>query len=84
MAVRKVTISVDAALLAKVDRIAGRAKLSRSEWLSAAADRTIRQMRLRSAVARALELAGGRITPAERAQALRDLGLTVSDSDAAE
>jgi len=53
MAARKVTISVEASLLVKVDRLARRAKQSRSEWLAAAAERTIRQMKLRSAISAA-------------------------------
>jgi predicted transcriptional regulator len=84
MTVRKVTISVDAALLAKVDRLARRSKQSRSEWLAVAADRTIRQLKLRSAIAVALDEAGGPVTRAERMRALRELGLVEADSDAAE
>jgi predicted transcriptional regulator len=84
MAVRKVTVSIDASLLATVDRLARRAKQSRSQWLAAAAVRTMRQMRLQAAVAAALDEAGGPVTPTERAQALRDLGLINPDADAAE
>jgi predicted transcriptional regulator len=79
MAVRKVTISVESKLLDSVDRLASRAGQSRSEWLAAAAEQTIRQDKLRRAIARALAESGGPLTTAERVQAMRDLGLSGPD-----
>jgi metal-responsive CopG/Arc/MetJ family transcriptional regulator len=73
--VRKVTISVDSALLDAVERLAAEDGQSRSEAVAAALELALKQRKTQKAVSLLLEETGGGLTPKQRAQARRFLGL---------
>jgi metal-responsive CopG/Arc/MetJ family transcriptional regulator len=73
--VRKITISIDESLLAELEQQAGRARVSRSEWLAQAARRTLDQAAVIKAMDEILHATGGPSTRAEVAEARKALGL---------
>lgn len=75
MPVRKVTISVDDALLDELEQLAEEEGQSRSEAIAAALELALKQKKLRKAVGLLLDETGGAITPKQRAEARRFLGL---------
>ena len=75
MTVRKITVSLDERLLAELEQQAGKAKISRSEWLAQAARRTLDQAAVINAMDEILEASGGPSTRAEIDAARRALGL---------
>ena len=75
MSVRKVTISVDDALLAELEELAEEDGQSRSEAIAAALELALKQKRLQRAVTHLLDETGGPITAKQRAEARKFLGL---------
>lgn len=75
MSVRKVTISVDDALLVEIEQLAEEEGQSRSEAIAEALELALRQKKLQRVVARMLDESGGPISVKKRAEARKFLGL---------
>jgi len=72
--VRKITVSIDAKLLSELEQQAGKARVSRSEWLAQAARRTLDQAAIIKAMDEILSASGGPSTREEIAEARKALG----------
>jgi metal-responsive CopG/Arc/MetJ family transcriptional regulator len=75
LTVRKITVSIDEKLLAELEQQAGKARVSRSEWLAQAARRTLDQAAVIKAMDEILSASGGPSTREEVAEARKALGL---------
>jgi Arc/MetJ-type ribon-helix-helix transcriptional regulator len=78
--VRKITVSMDEKLLAELEKQAGKARVSRSEWLAQAARRTLDQAAVIRAMDEILLASGGPSTREEVAEARKALGLAAPRS----
>lgn len=75
MTVRKVTISIDKALLDEFELLAEREGQSRSEAIVVSMQHAIRQRKLRDAVELGLTETGGPTTTGEKSKARQRLGV---------